>query len=223
MRSFLRFAMASMPLFLLACSESKGEPNSAEVTDETVKSESATIYPYQAAPSGSYDLDKGHGYILFSYDHGGYSRPELRWGDWDSTLIWDANQPENSKVEVTIHTDKIDTGVADFDAHMRNEDLFHVEKYPAITFKSTEIKKTAGNTGKITGDLTMMGVAKPVTLDVTFNKAGHETRWGVYKIGFSGHTQIKRSDWGLNYAVPYVSDEVDIRIEVEYTKAAKAE
>ena len=88
---------------------------------------------------------------------------------------------------------------------------------------STNVEKTGANTGKINGDLTIKGITKPVTLDVTFRKGAYEERGNVYKLGFSGKTEINRSEWGLGAYVPVVSDEVDIVIETEWTMAAPSD
>ncbi len=170
------------------------------------------------APAGEYSLDKGHGYITFSYLHQGYSKPYLRFNDWDSTLNWNPENPESSSVSVTIQTSSVDSMVVKFDDHLKSADMFDVEVFPTATFSSTSINRTGGNAGTITGDLTMKDVTKPITLDVVFNKAG-ETRGGGHKVGFSGKTQLKRSEWNLGYAVPYVGDDVDLVIEVEYEKS----
>ena len=171
------------------------------------------------APAGTYELDKGHGYIAFTYDHSGYSKPQLRWGNWDSTLEWNPMDPEGSSVSVTIEVDSVDSGVAKFDDHLRSADFFEAETYPTITFQSTELKRTGGMTGTITGDLTIKDMTKPITLDVTFNKAG-EARGGGHKVGFSATTSMLRSEWGVGAYVPFVGDEVDLIIEVEYETPA---
>lgn len=186
----------------------------AKVTDKVED----VIVDLSGAPAGEYSLDKGHGYITFSYLHQGFSKPYLRFNDWDSTLNWNPENPENSSVNVTIQTGSIDSMVAKFDTHLKSADMFDVEAYPTATFTSTSINRTGGNTGTITGDLTMKDVTKPITLDVVFNKAG-ETRGGGHKVGFSGTAQLKRSEWNLGYAVPHVGDDVDLVIEVEYDKS----
>jgi len=102
-----------------------------------------------------------------------------------------------------------------WDAHMKNEDFFHVEKYPEMTFKSTGIEVTGENTARITGDLTLLDVTKPVTLNVTYNKSGVHPYSGEYVAGFSADTMITRSEFGMDYGLPGVGDDVEIRLEVE--------
>jgi len=169
-----------------------------------------------AAISGTYQADPGHRYITFSYLHQGYSRPFLRWRDWDATLEWDADDPTASSVSVTIDANSIDSGVDEFDGHLKGDKFFDTANHPEITFVSTSLTKTGDNTGTLTGDLTIKGNTKPVTLDVTLNRAAFEDRGQVYKIGFSATGAVKRSDFGVDAYVPFVGDEVSLVIETEF-------
>ncbi len=171
------------------------------------------------AVSGEYVTDPYHRYITFSYMHQGLSRPWLRWRDWEATLDWDAENPEASSVEVLIDALSIDSGVDVFDEHLKGERFFDVANHPEITFVSTSVERKGDDKGVIAGDLTLKGVTLPVVLDVTFNKASFSERSG-YKLGFSGKTVIKRSDFDMDYAVPIVSDEVEILIETEFVMPA---
>lgn len=224
--SVLKLFVASACIAALtACSapetaEVKSEKTTSAVNSLTPKASKpvATVPPsaYGDAPSGVYALDKTHAYIMFHYDHQGFSKPYLRWRHWDSSLTWDNETPENSSVSVNINTNSIDTGVDIFDEHLRAERWFDVEAYPEINFTSTSLTKTSNTHGTMTGDLTIKGITKPVTLDVTFNRAAEGRAPGTVKIGFSASGQIMRSDWGLGGAVPVVSDAVGLMIEVEY-------
>ena len=98
---------------------------------------------------------------------------------------------------------------------MKNEDFFNVEKFPTMTFKSTNIEITGENTANITGDLTILDTTKPVTLDVTHNKSGVHPFNGEFVAGLSATTTVKRSDFGMTYGLPAVGDDVEIRLEVE--------
>ncbi len=172
------------------------------------------------AKSGTYTTDDGHRYITFSYSHAGFSNPWLRWRDWTGTLDWNAEDPAASSVNVVINAESIDTGVDVFDGHLKDDRFFDVANHPEITFVSTSVEKTGDNTGEITGDLTIKGTTKPVTLDVVFNKGEYDQRNSRYKLGFSGKTTVKRSDYGVDLFAPVVSDEVDIIIETEFLMPA---
>ena len=171
--------------------------------------------------SGDYVMDKTHGYVMFTYLHQGYSKPILRFNDVDAVLTYDAEDVSNSTVTVDIDPASIDSGVAKFDEHLVGEDMFDVATFPEIKFTTTSFKRVTPSTGKLVGDLTMKGVTKPVTLDVDFNAAGIN-RWSKQPMmGFSARADILRSDWNLGYAVPAVSDEVEIILEVEFSLKAE--
>lgn len=169
-----------------------------------------------ATPSGVYTPDPMHRHLYFSYLHQGYSASWVRWRDWTAELNWNAEQPDKSSVKVTIDAAKIDTGFDVFDGHMKSEKWFDVAKHPTITFASTAVKRKGDNKGVIVGDLTIKGLTKPVTLDVTFNKGAFEERAKAPKLGFSGKAVLQRSDWGLDALIPFVGDEVTVIIEAEF-------
>jgi polyisoprenoid-binding protein YceI len=162
-----------------------------------------------------YRFDKAHTQILFFVDHLGFSKSQGEFHDYDGTIQFDRENPENSSVNVTIQTDSIDMDDEEWDNHMKNEDFFHVEEYPTMTFESTDIEVTGEKKGKITGDLTILGTTRDVTLDTTFNKAGKHPYSGNHVAGFSATTEIKRSDFGMKYGLPGIGDTVNIRLEVE--------
>ena len=162
-----------------------------------------------------YKFDKAHTQILFFIDHLGFSKSQGEFHEYEGAFTFNRADPEKSSVEITINTDSIDMDDEKWNEHMKNEDFFDVAKFPTMTFKSTEIKKTSDKTANVTGDLTILEITKPVTLNVTFNKAGVHTFNQKYVAGFSATTQIKRSDFGMNYGLPLIGDEVDIRLEVE--------
>ena len=166
-------------------------------------------------PSGKYALDSTHGYITFTYSHLGFSNPRVGFNSFDTVLDLDTGSPENSTVEVTIDAASIDSRVAEFNEHLNGADFFNTAEYPTITFKSTRVTATGDNTFDVTGDLTILGTTKPVTLATTINKAGNHPLRNVPTVGVSASTKLMRSEWGLGAYVPAVSDEVELSIEVE--------
>lgn len=172
------------------------------------------------APSGEYTSEDTHRYITFSYWHQGLSRPHVRWRDWDATLSWDADNPANSSVSVVIDATSVDTGVDIFDEHIQGDNFFDTENHPEITFVSTGAEQIEEGEGEITGDLTIKGVTKPVTLSVVYNTSVDDTRNSLHKIGFSATASVKRSDFDMGAYVPMVGDDIDIVIEAEFMKPA---
>lgn len=166
-----------------------------------------------AAPV-SYKIDPNHTNVIASWDHFGFSRPSANFGQADGTIVYDADNVGQSSVKVTLPLSGLNSFVADFDAHLRSKDFFEADKYPDATFTSTKVEAAGPNKLRVTGDLTMHGVTKPVVLDVTLNKSA-PGRDGQPRIGFDATARLKRSDFGLGLFAPKVSDEVDIRITTE--------
>ena len=166
-------------------------------------------------PSGEYALDSSHGYITFTYNHLGFSNPRVGFNSFDTKLELDSSNPENSRVEVTIDASSIDSRVAEFNEHLNSSDFFNTAEYPTITFRSTRVEATGENTFDVTGDLTILGTTKSVTLATTINGAGIHPMKEVPTVGVSASTKLMRSEWGLGAYVPAVSDEVELSIEVE--------
>lgn len=171
--------------------------------------------PTSDASSTRYHFDKAHTQILFFVNHLGFSNSQGEFHDYDGHFTFDMDHPEKSEIDVTIKTASIDMDHEKWDAHMKNVDFFDVEKFPEMHFKSTAIDVTGDNTANIIGDLTLLGVTKPVTMAVTHNKSDIHPFSGKFVSGFSATAQIKRSDFGMAYGLPGVGDMVDVRIEVE--------
>jgi len=178
---------------------------------------SASGADISAAPSGTYKAEAGHAYIAFSYDHQGYSKPILRWGEFDGTIELNADNPESSTVSVTIPVASIDSGVDVFNDHLKSTGFFDVENHPTITFKSTDVNQIVTGSGQLTGDLTIKGITKPVTLNVKLNKVGKNFRSGTDMFGISATGSLKRADFGLDKYLP-VAEYINLMIEVEFQK-----
>ena len=178
-----------------------------------------------SARADTYVFERGHAAILFSWNHLGLSRQTGRFTDYDGSLEFDPEHPENARLDVRIKAATLATGFDALDRQLRTADYFDVVQHPAITFKSTAIRRTGDKTGEVTGDLTILGVSKPVTLAVALNFAGLHPLGDVnpaYRerpaAGFGATGRIKRSDWGMDRATPLVSDEIEITIEAEFLK-----
>lgn len=175
----------------------------------------------QAAPV-TYKLDPGHTMVLFSWNHFGYSNPTADLGLGEGTLVFDEQHPANSSVEVTLPLARLDTHVPALDEHLKKPDFLNADQYPLVTFKSTEVQPLGGNKFKVTGNLTVHGVTRPVVLDATLNKVGPHPMTKAPSIGFDATASIKRSDFGVGAYVPNVSDELTIRITTEGSVPKKA-
>ena len=172
----------------------------------------------QAAPV-AYKLDPAHTAVVFIVDHLGFSKAVGSFNTVAGELSFDKDAADKSSLSVTIDTASVDTNHAKRDEHLKSPDFFNVKEFPKMTFKSTKIEKTGDKTGKLHGDLTLLGVTKPVVLDVTFNKDGVSPASKLDTVGFSARGTIKRSDFGMKYGVPNIGDDIQIIIESEAVKA----
>ncbi|MQT15558.1 YceI family protein [Segnochrobactrum spirostomi] len=165
--------------------------------------------------SGAFALDPAHAKIIFSTSHFGFSTYYGLFKTFDAKLNFDAKAPAKSTLEVTVQMNSVDTTNPKLDEHLESPDFFDAAKFPTATFKSTKIVVTGAHTGKITGDLTLHGVTKPVTLDATFNGGG-ENMFKAYVLGFSATTVIKRTEFGIKTYAPAVGDDVKLIISAEF-------
>ena len=168
----------------------------------------------------SYTLDPQHTQVQFTWSHFGFSNPTGVFGKLDGTLEFDQADPTKSTVNVTIPLNSVNSNVAKLNEHLESADFFDAAKYPNATFKSTKVEKGATpDQLKVTGDLTLHGVTKPVTLDVTVNKVGDHPIRKAPTAGFDATATVKRADFGISKYVPGVSDEIKIHITTEAIEA----
>jgi len=144
----------------------------------------------------TYSLDPVHTQVLFFADHLGYSRSEGEFLKFSGTYQFDPADWSTASVDVTIDTTSLSMDDAAWDKHLKSPDFFNVEKYPQMTFRSKRVEKTGENTGRIQGDLTILGVTKPVTLEVRFNKAAEFPMIKKFKSGFSATSTISSAESG---------------------------
>jgi polyisoprenoid-binding protein YceI len=179
--------------------------------------------------SGQYTLDPNHSTVTVSARHFGLSNYVLRFNGVTGALNFNAEDPAQSSIEATVAVTSLDTpysGDRDFDAELQNSEWLDAAAFPTATFRSTAIERTGPNTARVTGDLTVRGVTRPVTLEATYNASHRQHPMGpqVSMIGFSARGDIRRSEFGLRTLLPTaggtdgVSDEVHLQIEAEFTR-----
>jgi len=169
-----------------------------------------------------YDIDASHSGVVFGWNHFGFSNPTARFDKIEGSVLLDKADLTKSSISVTLPLEGLDTGVAKLDEGLKSPDFLDAAKYPTITFKSTKVERIGENGLKITGELTVHGVTKPVTLDAKVNKIGIFEIPGVIKAqaaGFDATTVIKRSDFGVSKYLPAVSDEILVRITLDAKQA----
>lgn len=169
-------------------------------------------------PSAHYKLDSSHAHVVFFISHLGFSVYTGDFYDIQGDLKLVNTKLEDSKLNVTIKADSIAVQNAKLQEELKGEKFFNAAKYPEIKFVSTKLVKTSNTTGKIKGDLTFMGVTKPVTLDVTFVGGGVNPMSKAQTMGFTATGSIKRSDFGMTNYLPGLGDDVRLDISAEFAQ-----
>lgn len=166
-----------------------------------------------ASAASNYKIDTVHSFVTFKVKHLGVANAWGRFNEPTGTMTWDADNPSAGKFDVVIQASKVDTANTKRDEHLRSPDFFNARQFPTITFKSTSIEKLDDNKFEMAGDLTLHGTTKPVKVELV--KVGEaDTRQGP-KIGFDATFTIKRSEFGMNYMLEGLGDEVTIYVAIE--------
>ena len=168
------------------------------------------------SPAADYviDTEKAHAFIQFRIKHLGFSWLLGRFNDFEGTFSYDENDPAASKVEVTIRTASIDSNHAERDKHLRGEDFLDVDKYPQAKFVSTAYQENEDKTATLSGELTLHGVTRPVTIAV--KPVGHgPDPWGGKRRGFEGTTTLKLADYNIDYDLGPAAREVELFLSIE--------
>ncbi len=215
----LSIIAAILTVAVLAAVNFSTRADNYSFADRFLKDEKAM----KAAESGTYGFDKAHSFIGFKIKHMGLIEVPGFFRDFTGDVNYDARDATKSTVSFTAKMTSVDTGVSGRDGHLRTADIFDVEKFPEMTFKSTKVEKK-GSTWIVTGDLTMKGVTKSVSIpfDISGFLPGGE-RSGP-KIGITGETTINRRDFGINYGqnlpsgIPALADEVKVVLQIEAGK-----
>ncbi len=173
-----------------------------------------------AAQPVEWAFDDTHLHLEYAVNHLGFSTSRGDFSDLQGTLMLDDANPANSSVSVTIGAASLNTRHEPRTNHLVGADFFDVDNHPTITFVSSAVEPTGDNTANVTGDLTILGVTKPVTLDVTLTGRGpNPFNPAVEVVGFQATTTILRSEFGMGFGIPAIGDEVEITIDLEATRS----
>lgn len=168
--------------------------------------------------AGTYEVETTHTQIAFTVNHFGFNDYHGLIGGSTGTLVFDPAKPETATVTIETPIDQIVTTSKELNDHLKAADFFDLAKYPTARFTSTKVE-IDGTNAKITGDFTLHGVTRPVVLDARFTGAGTNPMTKRETVGFQATTTIKRSDYGMNFIVPLVSDDVSLEITAAFELA----
>jgi polyisoprenoid-binding protein YceI len=175
--------------------------------------------------TGDYTIDAAHSKLNFSVRYAMVSNVKGEFTDFSGALHLDGDNPAASTASVDVTIDSIDTANQQRDEHLRSADFFKSDEFPTMTFRSTSVEALGGDDYRITGDLTLLGITKPITIDMEFLGATKDM-YGNDRVGFEGKAEIKRSDWGMTWNAALetggvvVSDKVKLLFDISATRNA---
>lgn len=169
-----------------------------------------------ALAADTYKVDPVHSFVPFRIKHLDVSYSYGRFNNPTGTVVWDAADPSQSSFNVELKTENVDTDNQKRDDHLKGPDFFDAKQFPTITFQSTAVKAAGENKFDVTGDLTLHGVTKTIT--ITLDKTGEAQTQMGYRAGWEAGFKIKRSDYGMTGMVGPVADEVELRVSIEGVK-----
>lgn len=175
------------------------------------------------APTGTYAIDPAHSRIGFVARHAMVTKVRGSFNEYEGTGYFDAEDPSRSHLSLTIQAASIDTRNADRDAHLRSNDFFDMENHPTIEFRSSAVEQVDDTTYRVTGDLTIKGITRPVTFDLEYTGTAVDP-FGNTRLGLEGSVVVNRKDWGLTWNAPLetggvlVGEEVKISIDTELVR-----
>ncbi len=185
----------------------------------------------EGAAKGTYAIEKTHAFLTASVSHGGLSDYRMDFTDFDATMVFDPNDASATSIEFSVNPASVKThysgdykaghansGFETWDEQLsRDAKFFNSDSFPKATFKSTKVRRTGPYSAKVKGDLTFLGVSKPVTFDVTYNGVGNKPWYGEMDlIGFNADATISRSEFGLTAMKGGIGDEVEISFSGEF-------
>ncbi|WP_434777964.1 YceI family protein [Neisseria sp. Ec49-e6-T10] len=165
--------------------------------------------------ASKWQLDDAHTRIGFEVNHMGYSTTYGYFKQFDGVVDYEKTKPEDTSIHFIIKAASINTDWVARDEHLKSKDFFNVTQFPDMKFVSKKFTLIDPSHAKLIGDFTLLGITKPITLDVKINKQAISPMTKLDTIGFQATTTIKRSDWGMNFLIPAISDEVVIKIDSE--------
>ncbi|MFD9909905.1 YceI family protein [Streptomyces sp. NPDC059063] len=185
----------------------------------------APVNPDLAALTGDYTVDPSHTSIGFVARHAMVTNVKGAFLDVSGSLHLDGTDPSASTASLDIAMDSIDTGNADRDGHLKSADFFKTDEFPTMTFRSTKSEALGGDDYRVTGDLTILGTTRPITIDLEFNGSAKDP-FGNERVGFEGKAELLRSDWGLTWNAALetggvlVSDKIKLNFDISAIKNA---
>ncbi|MEV6421465.1 YceI family protein [Streptomyces sp. NPDC051662] len=185
----------------------------------------ATVDPALAALTGEYTIDPAHSTISFTVRHAMVTNVRGTFTEHEGSLSLDGTNPADSSASIDVSIASVDTGMADRDGHLRSPDFFDAETFPKMSFRSTSVEQVDAETYRLTGDLSIKGVTRPLTIDLEFNGSATDP-YGNERVGFEGSATILRSDWGLTWNAALetggvmVSDKVKLSFDISAIKKA---
>ncbi|GGX21066.1 polyisoprenoid-binding protein [Streptomyces malachitofuscus] len=193
--------------------------------DETATATTTGVNPDLAALTGEYTIDPAHTTIGFVARHAMVTNVKGSFQDFTGTLELDGSDPAKSTATIDVVMDSIETGNADRDGHLKSSDFFKTDEFPTMTFRTTKAEALGGDDYRITGDLTILGTTKPLTIDLEFNGAATDP-FGNQRVGFEGKAEILRSEWGLTWNAALetggvlVSDKIKLNFDISAIRKA---
>ncbi|MFF1549235.1 YceI family protein [Streptomyces sp. NPDC058291] len=195
-------------------------------TDETAAvATGVAVNPQLAALTGEYAIDPAHSTIGFTARHAMVTNVKGRFTDFTGSLRLDGVDPSRSTASIDVTMDSIDTGSADRDGHLKSADFFKTDEFPAMSFRSTSAEALGGDDYRVTGELSILGVTKPLIIDLEFNGSAKDP-FGNERVGFEGKAEILRSEWGLTWNAALetggvlISDKIKLNFDISAIKNA---
>lgn len=227
------FIIGGIAVFALAaCGGASTDTSESPVETVDAPAEAALHSSLEGVAAGNYALEKSHAFMTVKVGHSsGISQYRISFTDFDSQLTFDPAAPESGAISFTINPLSVETnyqgdytvGHANSGWESWNEDVardgkwLNADEHPAISFVSTEVERTGDTAGKVTGDLTLLSVTKPVTLNVSYNGSANTPWFGERDlVGFDASTTIKRSEFGMTALIPNIGDEVTVEFSGEF-------